>query len=459
MKHVIFRSTSIRFLIVAGVIHLTLTTAIFLIGHFQLMPNTFDANGVGLTFAIDGTSYQRVGSRLVEELDAGGFGVWINTKAPFHSRLYSLSFSTFGKLFGYNILAAEPLNLFYYLAILSCIYFLGREIFDTQTGFLAAAIVGLWPSFLLHSTQLVRDPLSISCFLALMVVLTLILSREFSWRGGVGVGLAGVILTTLFWLVRGNMWNAVLVALASASIMLAARMIRERKLMTGNSIVILLTLVAVLFVPARLESTTLPGVRPPSTPLAIPSESQPVASKGLWASTIGQIGARRGGFRFYQSHASNIDADVQFKTAGDVVRYIPRAFVIGFFAPFPRMWFEAGSFGRAGRLLSGLETLVMYVLYVPVVVCLWQERRNVAVWLVFLVAAIGMLALGLVVVNAGALYRIRYVFWMMLIVLAARGILNHFTVLRTNLTKLRMSSSVVSNDAINRTSEISSFQT
>lgn len=46
------------------------------------------------------------------------------------------------------------------------------------------------------------------------------------------------------------------------------------------------------------------------------------------------------------------------------------------------------------------------------------------VWLVFLVATIGMLALGLVVVNAGALFRIRYVFWMMLIVIAARGMLD-----------------------------------
>ena len=459
MKHVIFKSASIRFLIVAGVIHLTLTTTIFLIGHFQLMPNTFDERGVGLTFAIDGTSYQRVGSRLAEELDAGGIGVWINMKAPFHSRLYSLSFATLGKLLGHNVLAAEPLNLFYYLAILSCIYFLGHEIFDAQTGFLAATIVALWPSFLLHSTQLMRDSLTISCFLALMVVLTLVLSREFSWHGGVAVGLAGAIVTTLFWVVRGNMWNAVLAALGIALIMLAARMVRARKLMTGNSIVMLLMIAAALLVPARLESTTLPGVRPPTTPLAIPSDSQPTASKSIWANTVGQIGARRGGFRFYQSHASNIDAEVQFKSTGDIVRFVPRAFAIGFFAPFPRMWFKAGSFGRAGRLLSGLETLAMYFLYLAVGICLWHERRNLPVWLVFLVAAIGMLALGLVVVNAGALYRIRYVFWMMLIVLAAHGILNHFTVLRTNLTKLRMSSSVVSNDAIKRTSEISSFQT
>ena len=76
----------------------------------------------------------------------------------------------------------------------------------------------------------------------------------------------------------------------------------------------------------------------------------------------------------------------------------------------------------AGRLISGAETLVMYFLYLAVVVCLWRERRRPAMWLIFLTATAGLIGLGLVVVNAGALYRIRYVFWIMLIVIAAQGI-------------------------------------
>src|ERR1051325_389671 len=157
MKHAIF-----KYLILAIVVHVALTTAIFLAGHFQLLPNTFDENGTGLTFAIDGVSYQRVASDLAGELQTNGIGAWLETKAPFHSRLSSLSFATFGRLLGHNILAAEPLNLFFYLAILTCIYFLGRELFDARAGFFAATIVALWPSFLLHSTQLIRDPLSIA---------------------------------------------------------------------------------------------------------------------------------------------------------------------------------------------------------------------------------------------------------------------------------------------------------
>jgi hypothetical protein len=460
-----------RYLLLAAAFHIALTVTIFLIGHYRVLPNTFDENGVGLTFAIDGTSYQRVASGLVDAWQTDGIAAWFKLKAPLHARLYSITFATFGKLLGHNILAAEPVNLFYYLAILSCVYFVGREIFNGATGSVAATIVGLWPSFLLYSTQLVRDSLSISCFLALMLVLTLILSREFGWRAGLAVGAAGAVLVTLFWIVRGNMWNAILLALALAFVMLLYRMIRERKFMTGNAVVMLLVILTALLVPAWLESTTLPGVRPPTTPLAIPSASQP-GPGGILSRAMKQARERRAGFRFYNAHASDIDADVQFSGTADIVRFIPRAFVIGFFAPFPKMWIEAGNFGRAGRLLSGLETLAMYVLYLATAYCLWQERRNLMVWFLFLVAAIGMLALGLVVVNAGALYRIRYVFWMMMIVLASEGLFtgslrfwftgftkSHLTAWRTLSMKSRTSSSVVSNDAINRTSEISSFHT
>jgi len=86
------------------------------------------------------------------------------------------------------------------------------------------------------------------------------------------------------------------------------------------------------------------------------------------------------------------------------------------------MWFEAGSGGRMGRLLSGLETLVMYLLYFPAAFCLWKGRRNPALWLLFLSIFIGLVALGLVVVNAGALYRFRYILWIFTIAMAADGL-------------------------------------
>lgn len=408
-----------RYVLLAAAIHVALTITVFLSGHFRLFPNTFDENGIGLTFAIDSTTYQRVAVDLAEELQTNGFSAWLNAKAPLHSRIYSLSFASFGRLVGQNILAAEPLNLFYYLAILFCIYLLGREVFGAQTGFIAATIVALWPTFLFHSTQLMRDPLSIACLLALMLVLVLVLSRALGWRRGSMLGIAGALLATLFWLARGNMWNVVLVAIAITSVLLLWRMIREKQFMIGNAIAMLFVIATVLLVPPRLESTTLPGVRPPLTPLAIPTASQATRGEAVWATAIKQIGTRRAGFRLYKSRASDIDPEVQFSSTDDIVRFIPRAFVIGLFAPFPKMWVQTGSFGRASRIVSGIETLAMYFLYVAAGLCVWRERRNPKMWLLFLVATIGMLALGLVVVNAGALFRLRYAFWILMIILAA----------------------------------------
>jgi 4-amino-4-deoxy-L-arabinose transferase-like glycosyltransferase len=411
----------VRHLLLAAAVHITVTVAIFLTGHFQLLPGTFHENGTGLSFAIDGATYRTLAGDMADELQSDGLRAWLAVKAPLHCRLYSLSFATFGKLLGHNILAAEPLNLLYYLAILICVYLLGREAFNARSGLLAASIVGAWPSFLLHSTQLLRDPLAILCFLGLMLLLILLLTREFAWPKAIAVAGGGAMLVTVFWMTRGNMWNLVLVAIVLGFAMLVQRMIREKKVRGGNLIVMFAIIAAALFVPTRLESTSLPGVRPPATSLAIPSTLQSSTTQGIWTTVAREIAERRAGFNLYAARASNIDSDVRFRSVADIARFIPRAFVIGFFAPFPKMWVQPGNFGWMVRLLSGVETLAMYFLYVAAAVCAWRNRRNRKMWLLLLVATIGMVALGLVVVNAGALYRIRYVFWMLMIVIASRG--------------------------------------
>lgn len=433
------RSNPLRWLLLAGAIHITLTLAIFLVGHFQLLPHVFDEHGTGLSFAIDGDSYHNIASQLATQLQTHGFSAWLAFKAPLHSRLYSILFATIGRVLGHNILAAEPLNLIYYLGILCCIYLLGREIFNERAAMLAAVIVAVWPSFLLHSTQFIRDTLAIFCLLALLFVLTLVLRRELSVRAAAAFGVVGTAAVTLFWVLRGNMWNVVVFAVGLTIVLQLWRMIHAGKLLAANAAVIALVLAAMLFVPSRFESTSLPGVRPPATPLAIPSSEYAVkydspTVSGAFRHLLKQLGQRRAAFGRYNAQESNIDDDVRLASAGNVVRFTPRATVIGFFAPFPRMWFQSGSYGSAGRLLSGAETLVMYFLYVATAVCVWRNRRRFAMWLLFLVATMGTVGLGLVVANAGALYRLRYVFWIMFIIMAAESLV-HFTILRTNATK------------------------
>lgn len=68
-------------------------------------------------------------------------------------------------------------------------------------------------------------------------------------------------------------------------------------------------------------------------------------------------------FEYSKAATSNLDSEVAFHSAGDVLAYSPRAAQIGFFSPFPNMWFsEKASYqSQFFRAVAAVETLVMYV--------------------------------------------------------------------------------------------------
>ena len=408
----------------AAILHVVVTTSIFLIGRHHLLPGTFDENGIGISFAVDGVAYRNLISDMTSVLKTNGLSSWLNLLAPLHCRLYSLSFALLGNILGYNILAAEPLNLLYYLGILTLVFWLGSTVFSRRAGLMAAVIVGLWPSFLVHTTQLIRDPLSILLFLALLFAMMLLLLRTLSWQRALWISIASSIVVATFWLTRGNMWNVILIALGITAALLVIRMLRERRLLLANALLLVVLSFTALLVPSLLPSVRFSGTRVVEPAIAIGFNS--TQSGGWWSKLVNEVRRRRSAFSIYAAQQSNIDSDVRLNSPTDIISYLPRAIVVGCFAPFPRMWFENGTGGHAGRMLAGVETLFMYLLYVPTILCVWSNRRNYAVWLLFLIAFIGMMSLGLVVVNVGAMFRFRYVFWMLVIVLGAEEVRSVF---------------------------------
>jgi hypothetical protein len=151
-----------------------------------------------------------------------------------------------------------------------------------------------------------------------------------------------------------------------------------------------------------------------STTQSTPTNQGPVARVSV---------LRKRFIEMYPDSTSNVDTHIQLTEMADILRYLPRAAAIGFFAPFPNMWLTSGKqVGSAGRLLSGIETLAMYAIEGLAIIGLWHERRRVSVWLLVTTATIGVIALGLIVVNVGALYRLRYAFLILIIIVAAGGI-------------------------------------
>ena len=420
----------------AALLHLTFTITAYIAGRFALLPSVFDANGTGIFFASDGATYRAEAIALARFLARDGIIAWLIAPSPLHIRLYSLSFAVFSPLFGFNILSAEPLNLLCYLAILMLIFKLGLEVFDRRVALLAAIIVALWPSLLLHTTQLLKDTMFIAAMLALILVLVRWLTRVYSWRVGLVAGVAGGMISVVLWVVRNNMREMIPAVVLIGVLMFIARQILEWRIMAGNLLSVALVLVFVISVPlvvptppdfvdeslvrALVDERDIPPGIALSSPPAPMTEKAPASYLEKMRM---RIGTARAGFKRYTNAAgSNIDVDMQFNSTGEVIRYLPRALAIGLFAPFPDMWFTKGNLtGAKGRLFSGLETLMMYVIELLALVALWHARRRLPAWLLLLIVLMGVTALGLVVVNIASLYRMRYVFLTLLIILGAKG--------------------------------------
>lgn len=415
------RSPRLRLLAGAAVLHLLLVILVFAVARFAVLPSQFDANGFG-EFAYDSYRYQAEASALADLLAKKEFAEWLAAPPELHVKLYSLPFALFGPGVGFNVLSAEPLNLLYYLTTLCLVFIIAEEAFSKRAGLIAAATVALLPSFLMHTTQLLRDPLLVVAFLALVLIVVRWLTKVHSWRRGLLTGLMAALAVLMIFVVRQAIWDVVRAVAALGTVLLVVRQVRERRALAGNVISAALLIAAIVIIPrGNTIFTFAPQVDADGQPLI----AQQTFESPLWA----RVAERRLGFvnphgeHVTSTPASNIDTDVQFKGWEDMIRYLPRAAAVGFLSPFPNMWLADGNqVGSAGRRLSGLEMLLTYLIELLALAGLWHGRRRLTVWLLSLTTLIGVTALGLIVLNIGSLYRVRYPFWMLLVVLGAGGI-------------------------------------
>ncbi len=413
------------FLLAAAGLHLAVTLSVFMVGRFGLMPSKFATSGL-TAFASDGLFYQNELNDLTEIVKSDGLLAWATWPTQLHVRIYSIPFVLFSRWTSFNILVIEPVNLFYYVAILTLVFQLGKTVFDRRSGLLAATIVGLWPTFLWHTTQLLRDPLLIMTFLLLLLSLAVILTQKTSLTRGLLWGLAGAVTIIVIRIVRMPMWDIIWVVFGVFICLLIIRQVRERSISVGIIPFACLITATLLITPhyqtmlrnqqlvkgdrvLRPEQTQLLSLQEKITRRREAFAVQPGKDGGLEPSEAG----------------SNINNDVQFRSVADIVRYLPRAALVGCFAPFPNMWVSPGKqVGLSGRLVTGIESLLTYLIEGLAVVGFWIKRKTLATWLLAVTAATGVLALGLIVTNVGALYRLRYPFWVLIVIIGATAIVH-----------------------------------
>ena len=409
-------------LALAACFHVAITVSVFIVGRTRLLPAQFDQNGLG-AFASDSFFYQGDVSALIDKLKTQGFMAWLQSVAPLHIKLYSLSYLFFSRWMSPNIVTYEPLNLFYYLAILGLVYKLGETVVDRRAGLIAMIIIGVWPSFLMHTTQLIRDPLLIVAVLFFILVVATWLTEASSFKWDLLIVAPAVLAVLTIWIVRLAMWDAVHAIVLMGIVLLIVRAVRERRFFAGHAVNAVILCVAIVAIP---QSQTVKSQQRREADIGKPLIAERAAAMPIQK----RIEERREGFAKLKtsstgsaaSTASNIDDDKNLLTAGDFIRYLPRATEIGFLAPFPNMWFvKGGNVGRTGRIISGFETFATYLLEILAIVGLWRERRNLAAWLMAFTTTSALIALGYIVLNIGSLYRFRYPFLMLIVVLACAG--------------------------------------
>jgi hypothetical protein len=439
-----------RLLAAAAVLHVALAFGLHWAGRAQVAPALIDRDGIMDTFAHDSYEYRGGAVRLAEVLKDEGVAAWASEHEPPHVRLISIQFALLGPLAGYGPLGAEPFNLLCYLAVVGLTLLLGREVGGGRAGLLAAGAVALWPTFLLHTLQLLKDPLFIAGTLALVLCVTTWLTRDYGRRSAAAACLLVGADVLLVLLVRFNFAVVIFALVLLGAALLVVRQLKEGRRLHWNmaapalilSAGALLLLLALLFSPAparRLKHFPSDGGGQPKTD-ASAGEPVPAVVKylprapaeqgrvGRLATAADRAAHRLGGLRYrfsalYTEAGSGVDQGVRLDDLKSLILYLPRAFEIGMWAPFPNTWVAAGKrVGSMGKLLSGVETLFMYAVGLLALLAVLRPPRRLAAWLLLLVTTFGVTALGLVVPNVGALYRFRYTFWVLLLVLGAKGL-------------------------------------
>jgi hypothetical protein len=430
-----------RLVATAAALHVTLAVALFVAGRTRIAPTVIDRDGIMASFALDSYGYQRDAIQLAELLRSGKVANWVTAALPIHAKIIAIPFALLGWLFGYGTLSAEPYNLLFYATVIALVFALGREVCSQRVGLLAGAVVAVYPSFLLHTMQLLKDPLVVTLSLAFVLCLTTWLTRTFSARSGAVATVLMMFLTLLIFFARPDF---VIVFFAAALIGLALLVIRqllERRYLFWNLMLPLPMLLAMVFLPwyhsaERMKQFPANQIGPPKitagNALQVPAvivwrtsaPKSPNTFASRWRRPADTLAKRVGSLRLnfalsYRDAGSVLDGDREFNSLSDLVRYIPRAIEIGLWAPFPNSWISTGRrVGSAGKLLAGAETFFIYLFQLLAVCAVMRERRRLALWFLLAIATLGATVLALVVPNVGALYRYRYAFWMMVIVIA-----------------------------------------
>jgi hypothetical protein len=397
-------------------------------------------NGNGLwNFSRDSTLYHLEAIELVDSIRAGNWGEWWSLYSMHaHVKWLALIYWIFDEA---NPLLFEFINSLVWVASVVTLYLSARILFNSKivvAGWASSFL--FFPTVLLSSTQLLRDPFYILGFCVVTLGWIMIYRDEFKWKGAfiiiagfylivsVRAYIAPILLSVFFVCAIIFLFRKRSLLLPTIAMLIGINFITFFGSMSKN--------VESLFLVSKIDRANFIKIEKNKKSVQrsknarqrqreivrkiklkkeeLLAENMKNEDEGIINYLNKEIAIRfslmRYGFKLTNRKAgSSIDENIIFKDYKELFLYFPRAVQIGFFSPFPNLWISSGvETGYIGRILAGLETLIGYLIFVGFFTVLTLENKILKpVAPVLIIATIIIVLLGFVVSNMGAIYRMR----------------------------------------------------
>ena len=138
----------------------------------------------------------------------------------------------------------------------------------------------------------------------------------------------------------------------------------------------------------------------------------------------------------HKGAGSMIDINELPSNVVEIIYYLPRAFQIALLAPFPTTWLDDIS---AIKILSAAEMTVIYLCLLGLIPLI-MFSKNPQVILALFFPSFFLLVYGFITANIGSLYRVRYAFELIMVMLGVIGwmsFLDKKNILKTCINKLK----------------------
>lgn len=422
------------FLLILWVVFFCFAVSAALIFQKLLLPLMPSMLAPGSALTIDAAYFDSVALAMADEINKHGWSSWQLFPTASASGNVALLGALYA-LFGHDPTLAIPLNSAFHALGGVLIFMLAKEISPNMlvgkyAGIIAATLFVIFPSALNWYGQIHKDGYAIvGIFLVLLIwIRTFKDNNDFmSWMWLVVANFLAILLLAS---IRPYYLKLIFVVVFVALIvMLINRFIFHRKSPWLFFIIVLITLLpAQKFIASVGASEALIGDgyskwQSKSTTQTWQWQSSKWIPDFLEAQIETVARTRMGLVEYGKSVGAKsiIDTEIAPESAIEVIKYIPRALQVALLAPFPTTWGEQLSFTR---LVAIAEMLIIY-LCLPGLFFLWRFHKPPPVVFAAYFALAFLTVYGVTIANIGTLYRVRYGFEFIMVLLGVIGWLTY----------------------------------